>query len=203
MLGDNEANPIWRAGIQAVGTALAIGARDRCTDSECILECDASETARRLVLCHCWVLSLAYQPQCFFSIPPVARAPLQKVVTAQLAERGLATSSRPSSSRSLLNLTDLTPPRQQWNDQHHVDSFASRAASRLAITEYLQPTVLLNIGKCLTFRFLLHRGRFHGSPGTDVSAILSAGCHRGTRGEMHQVDCRVAIPIVDDAACNA
>src|SRR5215467_2037067 len=29
-------------------------------------------------------------------------------------------------------------------------------------------TVLLNIGKCL-FRFLLHRGRFHGSPGTDVS----------------------------------
>src|SRR5215467_14679165 len=64
-------------------------------------------------------------------------------------------------------------------------------------------TVLLNIGKCLTFRFLLHRGRFRGSPGTDVSAILSTGCHRGTRGEMHQVDCRVAIPIVDDAAFNA
>ena len=33
-------------------------------------------------------------------------------------------------------------------------------------------TVLLNTGKYLTFRFLLHRGRFHGSPGTDVSAIL-------------------------------
>src|SRR6516162_3302444 len=64
-------------------------------------------------------------------------------------------------------------------------------------------TVLLNIGKCLTFRFLLHRGRFHGSPGTDVSALLSTGCHRGTRGEIHQVDCRVAIPIVDDAAFNA
>src|SRR5215472_8398228 len=64
-------------------------------------------------------------------------------------------------------------------------------------------TVLLNIGKCLTFRFLLHRGRFHGSPGTDVSAILSAGCHRGTRGEVHQVDGRVAIPIVDEAASRA
>src|SRR5215467_2087480 len=63
--------------------------------------------------------------------------------------------------------------------------------------------VLLNIGKCLTFRFLLHRGRFHGSPGTDVSAFLSTGCHRGTRGEVHQVDCGVAIPIVDDAAFNA
>src|SRR6516165_1545706 len=34
-------------------------------------------------------------------------------------------------------------------------------------------TVLLNIGKCLTFRFLLHRGRFHDSPGTEVSAFLS------------------------------
>ena len=45
-------------------------------------------------------------------------------------------------------------------------------------------TVLLNIGKCLTFRLLFHRGRFHGSPGTDVSAILSTGCHRGTRGEV-------------------
>src|SRR6516162_1138854 len=64
-------------------------------------------------------------------------------------------------------------------------------------------SVLLNIGKCLTFRFLLHRGRFHDSPGTDVSAFLSTGCHRGTRGEVHQVDCGVAIPIVDDAAFNA
>ena len=35
--------------------------------------------------------------------------------------------------------------------------------------------VLLNIGKCLTLRFLLHRGRFHGSPGTDVSAFLVWG----------------------------
>jgi hypothetical protein len=39
--------------------------------------------------------------------------------------------------------------------------------------------------------------------GTYVSACLSTGCHRGTRGEVHQVDCRVAIPIVDDAAFNA
>jgi len=69
--------------------------------------------------------------------------------------------------------------------------------------EFSRRPVLLNIGKCLTFRFLLHRGRFHGSPGTDVSAFLSAGCHRGTRGEVHQVDCRVAIPIVDDTAFNA
>src|SRR5215469_12750223 len=38
----------------------------------------------------------------------------------------------------------------------------------------LEP-VLLNIGKCLTLRFLLHRGRFHDSPGTDVSAFLVWG----------------------------
>ena len=80
-------------------------------------------------------------------------------------------------------------------------TYSNRAAARH--DKHHKRTVLLNIGKCLTFRFLLHRGRFHDSPGTDVSAFLSTGCHRGTRGEVHQVDCGVAIPIVDDAAFNA
>jgi hypothetical protein len=38
-------------------------------------------------------------------------------------------------------------------------------------------------------KFLLRRGRFHGSHRADVRAFLSTGCHRGTRGEFHQI-CR-------------
>jgi hypothetical protein len=48
-------------------------------------------------------------------------------------------------------------------------------------------------------KFLFRRGRFHGSHRADVRAFLSTGCHRGTRGEFHQIDCGVTIPIVDDA----
>src|ERR1700736_2436772 len=62
-----------------------------------------------------------------------------------------------------------------------------------------EESVLLNIGKCLMPKFLLRRGRFHGSHRADVRAFLSTGCHRGTRGEFHQIDCGVTIPIVDDA----
>ena len=68
-----------------------------------------------------------------------------------------------SSARTIAEWSQRAPP---WAVQALNNSCAV-ALGRL--------TVLLNIGKCLTFRFLLHRGRFHDSPGTDVSAFLVWG----------------------------
>jgi hypothetical protein len=52
-------------------------------------------------------------------------------------------------------------------------------------------------------RLLLHSGQFLPGRETKARADRSTGCHRGTRGEVVQVQAGVAVPIMDHAAAVA
>jgi hypothetical protein len=51
------------------------------------------------------------------------------------------------------------------------------------------------MGKCLTLRFLLHRGAFHTALTNHGRAFLSTGGHRGTRGQSFKYAGRIQIAV--------